>query len=255
MKKLLKYEFQYLQKTSKFIVFGAVFVLFSILSPLTARYMNEILAYLLASDDSIIFQAEDPTVFTSYGQYLSDLYEVVFIVILFVAVSVFIRDKTKGLLPLIFSKPINRTKYVLSKYISFLVLLAVSIIIGYIVFSYYTYFLFDDVFIVRGIYMMLLYFLDMMFVTAIALFCATQFKSYLPAIAVSWGIYLFTSILTIAENTPIIKHFPGMIKSNIVSIIYETSTTSDIIWNIVVTSLIITGLIGLTIRKIRHSDI
>ena len=255
MKKLLKYDFIYLQKTSKFIVFGAIFVLFSILSPLTARYINELIEFLLAGDDSIIFNTGDPTVFDSYYQYLNDLYEIIFIVIVFVAVSVFIRDKTKGLLPLIFSKPINRTKYVLSKYVSFLVLLFVSIVLGYLVFTYYTYFIFDEIFFDRGVYMMLLYFLDMMFVASAALFFATTFKSYLGAIALTWGVYLSAGILTIAENVPVLKHFPGMIKNNIVAIIAETSTTSDVLLNVLVTALFIAAFLFASINKIRNADI
>ena len=45
----------------------------------------------------------------------SKVYEIFLIVGIFVSVSIFMRDKNKGLLPLILSKPINRTKYLLSK--------------------------------------------------------------------------------------------------------------------------------------------
>ena len=140
MKKLLKYDFFYLFKTSKFLVIGAVFVMFSVISPLTTKYINEILSFLLNGADSPI-EIPVPTIYTAYSQYISDLYEICFMVVLFVVVSIFIRDKTKGLLPLILSKPINRTKYVLSKYISVLVLILGSLLLGYLTFSYYTYFL------------------------------------------------------------------------------------------------------------------
>lgn len=254
MKKLLKYEFFYYKKTSKFIIFGAIFVLFSIISPLTAKYIQELISFLLKGE-SLPIDIPIPTVYTSYGQYISDLYEIIFIFILFVGVSIFIRDKTKNLLPLIFSKPINRTKYIISKYISFLTLIFLSLTLGYLVFTYYTYFLFDEVFFITGIWMILLYFLDIMFVSAIALFSATYFKTYIPAMLVTWGIYILSGVVTIFERVPVLKYFPGTIRSNIVNVLMDTSNTSDIIWNIVVTFVLIGILIGYTIKKIRNQDI
>ncbi len=254
MKKLLKYDFFYLLKTSKFIVFGAIIVIFSILSPLTAMYINEILEFLLNGQELGIDMPE-PTVFTSYGQYVGDMYEIVFTITIFVSVSIFIRDKTKGLQPLIFSKPINRGKYILSKYISFNTMMLVCILIGNLVFTYYTYFLFDEVFFVKGIYMSLYYFLDILFVTAVALFASVHFRNYIPAMIVTWGMYIVSGIMSIAEKTPVIKHFPGNIQANIGLIISGVQDNVDVMWNIIVVIGLIGILLGFSIYKIRHQDI
>ena len=254
MKKLLKYDFFYLLKTSKFIVFGAIIVIFSIISPLTSKYIKEILEFFLNGQD-LGFTMPDPTVYTSYGQYVSDMYEIVFTVTIFVSVSIFIRDKTKGLQPLIFSKPINRGKYILSKYITFNTMMFICILIGNLVFTYYTYFLFDDVFFVTGIYMSLYYFLDILFVTAVALFAAVHFKSYIPAMVVTWGMYIFSGILSIAEKIPVIKYFPGKIQANIGHIISGIQDNTDVALNIIVVIGLILILIGFSIKKIRHQDI
>ena len=102
---------------------------------------------------------------------------------------------------------------------------------------------------------MLLYFLDIMFVSAVALFGATYFKTYIPAMLVTWGIYIISGLVTIAERVPVVKHFPGIIKSNIVNVLLDTTTTADIVWNIIVTLGLIGLLIGFTIKKIRNQDI
>ncbi len=102
---------------------------------------------------------------------------------------------------------------------------------------------------------MLLYFLDIMFVSAIALFSATYFRTYIPAMLVTWGIYIITGLVTIFERVPVLKHFPGTIKSNIVSVIIDNTSTVDIVWNIIVTFGLIGLLILFTIRKIRNQDI
>ena len=199
MREMLKYDFFYLKRTSKFIVFPLVIIVFSILSPLTARYLNELLDLLLGSTD-IGLNFPDPTVYDSYLQYYSDLNEIVLFVILFTAVSIFIRDKTKGLMPLILSKPINRDKYYLSKFISFSVLIFGSLLIGYLVFTYYTYFLFDEVFFGVGLIMILLYFVYILFLLSITLFTSVVFKSYVGSIASAFGIYIFVSILSVFDE-------------------------------------------------------
>ena len=201
--------------------------MFSIISPLTAKYIQELISFLL-NGEPLPIDIPDPTVYTAYEQYISDLYEIIFTVTLFVGVSIFIRDKTKDLLPLIFSKPINRTKYVISKYISFLALIFVSLTLGYLSFSYYTYFLFEEVFFVKGIWMMLLYFLDIMFVSAVALFGATYFKTYIPAMLVTWGIYIISGLVTIAAFVSPYKKDSENIKSivkdvNFVEVFINTS--------------------------------
>lgn len=254
MKKLLKYDFLYLFKTSKFIVFGAIFILFSIISPLTARYINELLEFLLNGQD-IGFPFPEPTVWFAYEQYISDLYEIVFTIVLFVVVSIFMRDKTKGLQPLIFSKPINRSKYLLSKYISVLTLILFSITIGYLAFSYYTYFIFDKIFFGKGVVMMLLYFLDLAFVSAIALFSATHFKSYIMGVVSTYGIYIVTSLFAIFDKVIILKHFPGVIKNNIVKVLYDQVIVGDLFLNILVTLVFMGTLIMFSILKIRKQDI
>ena len=102
---------------------------------------------------------------------------------------------------------------------------------------------------------MLLYFLDMMFLTSIALFCATYFKNYIGAAALTWGIYLVSGLFGIFENTPILKYFPAMIKTNMVEILQENSNTVNIVLNIVFTIVFILLFNALAIKKIRNADI
>ena len=95
MFKLLKYDFYHLRKTSKFIVFPVVIVMFAILSPITARYMNQLLDLALA-DSGLNIVLTNPVVLDSYIQYIGNLYETILFVVLFIGVGFFIKDKTKG---------------------------------------------------------------------------------------------------------------------------------------------------------------
>ncbi|MCK5761993.1 MAG: ABC transporter permease subunit [Candidatus Izimaplasma sp.] len=253
MRKLLKYDFYYLLKTSKFIVFPVLLVLLAIISPLTARYLNEILAYTLEGT-GIVIDLGTPTVIESYSQYIGNLYELYLYVIIFVAIGMFINDKTKGLLPLILSKPISRTKYILSKYISISVLILVSLIIGCFVFDYYTYYLFDEIDMVGMFYVTLLYFVYIIYVLSITLFSATYTKSYVLALVTSLGIMLFFGALRLWE-VGILKYIPGYIINNMIEVLSEVAEPKTIILNVLLTLAISSGFIILSIFKFRNQDI
>lgn len=254
MKKLLKYEYIYLFKTKKFLIFAALFVLFSILSPLTARYLQEIIGFLV-DDLDLGNLLPDPTIYSAYVQYTSDLYEMVFTITMFVAVSVFIKDKTKGLRPLIYSKPINKTKYVLSKFIAFISIIFAGAFIGYIVFTYYIYFLFDEVLFAEGIFMMIVYYLDLVLASALCLFAAAYFANYVGAIVIAWVGYIAITLLSLIERIEFLKYFPGATRSYINGFIFDTNKTGDVLLNVMVTVLIIVLLVGLSIHRIRNEEI
>ena len=253
MFKLLKYDFYHLRKTSKFIVFPIVIIIFAILSPITARYMNELLDLALA-DSGINITLTDPVVLDSYLQYIGNLYETVLFVVLFVGVGFFIKDKTKGLLPLVLSKPISKTKYLISKFVSLNILILVSLLIGYLVFSYYTYFIFNEIDMFGMFLTTILFFVYVIYLLSISLFTATYFKSYLAAVSVTFGIYIFTSMLTIFEVS-VFNYLPGVIVNSSIDILVGVEVIGDVLLNVGVTLLLSTIFIYLAIKRFRKQDI
>ncbi len=253
MFKLLKYDFYHLRKTSKFIVFPVVIVMFAILSPITARYMNQLLDLALA-DSGLNIVLTNPVVLDSYIQYIGNLYETILFVVLFIGVGFFIKDKTKGLLPLVLSKPISKTKYLLSKYISLSILILASLLLGYFVFSYYTYFIFEEIDLAGMLITTLLFFIYVLYILSISLFTATHFKSYLASVSVTFGIYILTSMLTIFEVS-VFKYLPGFISSNSVDILIGEEVVGDVLINVGVTLLISIVFIFFSIKKFVKQDI
>jgi len=253
MKKLLKYDLYYLKKTSKFIVFPIVIILISIISPLSARYLNEFLEFTLQGT-GIMFDPLPPTTFDSYLQYFGNLFEIYLFVIIFISVGMFINDKTKGLLPLILSKPINRTKYILSKYFSISILILISTLIGYLVFAYYTYFVFDEVDMIGLFYGSLIYFLYILFILSVSMFAATHFKSYLTAIFFTFGIMFLFSILSIIEVSFFV-YLPGLLFNNALNILGNIEIFREVIINVLATFGITLLLLFLSIIKFNKQDI
>lgn len=253
MKKLLKYDLLYLKKTSKFIIFPVVIILLAVMSPLSARYLNEILVFSLG-DQASQFQFPDPVVFDAYMEYLGNLSDIYLFVIIFVGVGMFINDKTKGLYSLILSKPINRVHYLMSKYMSLSSLIFVSLLIGLGVFSYYTYYIFGEVDFMNVFVMSLLYFVYIELILSLAMLCAMFFKSYITAVMSTFGGYILVSLINIF-NFDFLKYMPAMLTKNIVEVLSNTSQTADVLLNVLVTMAISFILILFSIKIFRKYDL
>lgn len=253
MKTLLKYDFFYMRKTSRIIIIGAVILFFAILSPITAKYMNELLDVLL-EDSGLVIELTTPTVIDSYAQYIGNLYELILYVLIFMSVGMFIRDKTKGVLPLVLSKPIDRNKYILSKFIVFNSIVFVVLLLGYLVFGYYTFFLFDQVDMGLLFTVTLLFMVYLLFITSIAMFSSMVTKSYPIAILITFVVYIFMQILSIG-TIGIMKFLPGHIITRISELIANIHTTSDVWWTAIVTLLLSIGMIVLSMVQFKKVNI
>lgn len=250
---LLKYDFFYLRKTSKFIIFPAVAVIFAILSPLSAMYINELLTLLMTeSGPAITFP--DPTVIDSYAQYISNLYEIFLIVTIFVAVSVFIREKTKGYLPLVLSKPINRTKYLISKITSLSILIFGSLIISGFVFGYYTYILFGEIDVMIVVNTTMVFMVYVIFILSLSMLFSQLFNNYPTASILTFVGYIVFNILGNFEKS-ILNYMPGRLTYRITEIIVGISETSTLIWNVVITLLVSIIFITISVLKFRRYDL
>ena len=97
-------------------------------------------------------------------------------------------------------------------------------------------------------------FIYILYILAISLFSSIHFKSYLASVSITFGIYIFTSILTFFKIS-IFKYLPGVIPGSSVDIIYGTEVVSDVWINIGVTLLITVFFIYLAIRKFLKQDI
>ncbi|QVK20525.1 ABC transporter permease subunit [Mycoplasmatota bacterium] len=250
---LIKYDLNYLLKTKKFIIISVVVGIFSLLSPIMAKYLPELLNSLM-TPEGIQITIPEPTVMDAYRQYFSDMNETILFVILFFAISIFISEKTKGMLPLILSKPISRRDYIISKFITLIILITISQIIGILGFSLYTYVLFDEIafgsFLLSNI-PQLLYFV---FVISICLFFATIHKSYLAALLSSFGVYFVLALLSVITVGPF-KYFPVSLTKLFSQIILNVADVKDILISLAVTLVMIIGLVYGSIKIFTNQEV
>lgn len=141
MRKLtfLKKEIYEIYKTSRIFIMPPIFLFFGFLSPLTARFMNELIKSL---GGGIEIKMPNPTYIDSYGQFFKNMTSTCTIVLILVFMSTVSDEKIKGSAVLILTKTVSRAQFILSKFASAVILFTASYLISAAACIYYTYLLF-----------------------------------------------------------------------------------------------------------------
>ncbi len=210
MKTLLKYDWLYFIKTPRLIIFIVLPIFLSALSALSARYMNVLLEYAMASEGIEGITFPDPTVQDAYVQFYSNYSQIFMIVFVFIGVGLFTIGITKNHYPFIFTHAISKKEFLLSKIVVLISVTLVGILGGALVFAGYTYLLFETF---NGMYFslsLLMFLLNIIFVLSIMSLVSFAFKSYIAAISLSIIIYILLSSLT-GLKYGVFEYFPHRI--------------------------------------------
>ena len=253
MLSLLEFNYTELKKTKKLFIIPVLFFLFACMSPLTSKYMNQLLIDYMEEDGMMII-IPDPTMMTSYEQYMSDLFEIVFLIVIFMAVSYFIHDKIKGGLPLILSKPIKGRDYVLAKIIAFTSLIGVSLVVSHLVFSFYTYYLYGQVDFAYGFVIIGLYLLVVIFIASVAMFFSVYTSTFVATLIATFVVYLIGFGVDTFNRFTVIKYLPGSVLRHLGN--YPLmNNTQDIIITVIITLSVSAILLGFTVHRFDNQDL
>ncbi len=189
MKTLLKYDFSYLWKTSKVIVLVGLGLFLAGLGVVTARFLPDIYRFAFGDSD-IIITLPDPTIMDAYEQFFSNFTEMFVIVLIFLMVAFFTRDETGGHAPLIFSKPLRRRHYVLSKSLWMSVSVVGTLVVSALFFMYYTALLFDGLDVLRFVFSVFTLAVFIIMLMHMALFFTVWTKTYLAPVGMTFLVFV-----------------------------------------------------------------
>jgi ABC-2 type transport system permease protein len=128
-------------RTRRFIVVGAVFIIFGMISPLLARFLPEILSSVEGAEQFAGLIPE-PTIADAAVQYINNITQFGFILAIVLGMGAVAGEKEKGTAAMILSKPMPRWAFIISKFVAQSIVYLTSFIIAAISAYYYTYFLF-----------------------------------------------------------------------------------------------------------------
>jgi len=228
----LKKEIYEAYKTPKGIIIGIIFLFFGILSPLTAKYMNDILA-LVGQQQGVSIQLPPSTYRQSYEQFFKNIYFMMTVVTILVFAGSVAEEKSRGTIVLILTKCLSRNAFIFGKLISAILIFTVSYAAAAGICMLYTALLFPD-FISNGvIWALLLYWLYGCLMIALTIFVSILSKS-MTAAAVA-GFACFALISAVGAIPFIGEYTPGVLQGLSYELTNSTKTVSDIFVPVIVT--------------------
>jgi ABC-2 type transport system permease protein len=177
---LLKKEITEQVRNYKLLISGLLFLFFAILSPVTAKYLPEIIAGL-GNIPGMTLDLPEPTYLDSIGQYVKNLSQIVLFVLIFLTMGIVAVEKDKGTAAFILVKPVPRHQFILAKVAVMWLNVTACLIAGAAVCYVYTLILFGSFPVVPFVSANIALLVFLLTIVTITVFFSTVFTSQVVA--------------------------------------------------------------------------
>lgn len=238
-------------RTRKILILCIIFLFVAISSPVIAKLTPELLKNI--SVPGLTINLPEATYKDSVDQFIKNISQIVLFVLVFVIAGVVSDEKSKKTLEIILTKPLSRVKFILSKFISSLLIISIIYIISCTVFYAYTMTTFSafnigSFALVSG--MALLYILMIVSITILA---STIVKNPIVAGGIGFANYIvFGIIFGLIKSLDSIS--PNYIFLNYKQIL-ASGWTGDLVMPIVVNLIIILVSIVAAVSIFKRQEI
>lgn len=206
---LLKKNLIEMIRNKRVLIFSIVFVSFSIISAVSARYLPELIKWILSEAegaegfDSLVGAS---TVADSYIQFISNIGQIAILFVPLMFASTIVREKEKGTYNVLKMNKVKDSEIVLAHLVSQIVLVTVCYLVSVAVFVPLNILLFKQIMGLRGfvtlVYLYLLLIIDICITMFISCLCKKKGKSYLFVVLVYFGLSIIDAIPKINRFLP-----------------------------------------------------
>ncbi len=195
---VLSKETLYQWRTKRLLIVCGVFLVFGMISPLVAELTPQLLNSIEGAEQFADLIPE-PTVDDAVGQYVKNITQFGFLLVIFLGMGAVAAEKEKGTAAMILSKPMPRWAYLLGKFASQVVIYSVAFALAAVAAFYYTLVLFGSVGAVGFLLANLLLLTWLLVFVAVTVLGSSLGKS--TAAAAGWAA-LGAVILLVAGSLP-----------------------------------------------------
>ena len=184
---LLKKEIKEQLRTYKLVIVGGVFMFFGIITPLTLKYLPQILKLV---GEQMTIEMPPPTAVQSLAEYASTIGQVGVLVAVLVAMGSIANERRHGTAVMMLSKPVTRAAFVSAKLIAMTLTFLVSLTVASLFCFGYTVWLIEGASVWAFIGLNLLLALFLMFCLAVTVLFSSLFRSSLAAGGLSIAVLI-----------------------------------------------------------------
>jgi ABC-2 type transport system permease protein len=202
---LFKKEIREQLKLYRLVIVLGVFLLFGLTSPLTLKYLPEIMK--LAGDQGMSIQLPIPTAAQSLASYAGDIGQIGALVAVLIAMGCIANELKSGTAIMTLSKPVSRGAFVSAKLLAVSLTFLVSMVIASLVCFGYTVWLIQGAAVWPFVGLNLLLALFLIFCLAVTMLFSSLYKSSLAAGGLALSVIVSQGIIS---AIPIVgKYMPG----------------------------------------------
>ena len=236
-------------RNKRIIVFSVIFVILSLISALTAKYIPVLVELLLGEmKDVFIF---DATVADSYVQFISNFGQIAVLLIGIMFASTITKEKSKGTYASLRMNGVKDYQIVLSHLVAQIILVTVSYLLSVAFFAVLNIFLFRQIMGARGIVSLVYIYLVMLATICFSLFCSCVCKKSGKAYLL---VILSYFVLGIVEIIPRVNMFNPLhlltLGTNLMY--YENYSSKEHLITSLVSFLICVVLVVLSLLLVRN---
>lgn len=243
MKILVLREIRQSWRSFRFPSLFLIILMLAIMDPLTARYMNEIVARY---SQGITVVLPPPSPAEGVAQFLGDVVQIGFITIIAITMGSVAGEKASGVTSFIITRPVSRKTYVLSKLIVLLGAVAISIAGGTLVAALYSSTLIGPVDWVKVLTAAVSVFLFSILVLSATFAASMALTSSLAAGGVGLAVLILISVAgALLNKSSIGPYLPSVLSSNI-NVFLSADQTVDVAGRLVrpgVTTLVLSSIL------------
>ena len=180
-------------RTMRLVVLAIVFILFGIISPLTAKYLPDLLKTL--GGTGLTITVPTPTTADAVDQQLKNVSQFGILAAILLAMGSVATEKERGTAAFVLSKPVSRAAFLTAKLVAIGVDLLVAVAGAVLVGALYTAFLFEPLPIAGVIEMGVVLWLSIMVFAALTFVGSTLTRSAAGGAGVGFALLVVTGIL------------------------------------------------------------
>jgi ABC-2 type transport system permease protein len=193
---LLRKELLEQTRTLRLFVVAIVFALFAIVSPLTAKYLPEIIRALAGDQLQLTALLQTPTTPDAVDQFLKNLGQFGAFAAILLAMGSVATEKDRGTAAFVLTKPVSRAGFLASKLIAISLNLLVAVVVAGILAWYYTAVLFEALPVGGFAAMCALLWLGMVVYAALTFLGSTLTSSAAAGAGIGVGFLVITGIVS-----------------------------------------------------------
>jgi ABC-2 type transport system permease protein len=193
---LISKELKEQWRSGRLLIMLAVFLFFGIVSPLTAKFMPDIISSMV-KDQNITIQIPEATWKDAIGQFVKNISQMVVFIIILLSMGTVAREKENGTASFLLVKPVSRNLFILSKFISQFIVLLGSMLVGFCTAALYTNIFFGSfpmILFTKIALVLLLYLIVIQFIT---IFFSVLIKTQILAGILAFAATLLLSAISI----------------------------------------------------------